>query len=159
MGVFHVYRFARPATGHMDGYRSISVRMTERRCFTHKFVRNLPHPSHIRFFSLLRYFFLPFSMETEFHTIWLWMPFGVKMGTDHRLKFPAEQPIRKFHSDLMRQFREISPGAKSLHQMESLHAFSLCHSFFDLTHISKAESQGYSCRWPTGTGPVLTGLY
>ena len=68
--------------------------------------------------------------------------FGVKMGTDHRLKFPAEQPVRKFHSDLMRQFRGDFSGSKTLHQMESLHAFFLMPYLFDLTHILKGRVYG-----------------
>lgn len=68
--------------------------------------------------------------------------FGVEMGTDHRLKFPAEQPVRKFHSDLMRQFRGDFSGSKTLHQMESLHAFFLMPYLFDLTHILKGRVYG-----------------
>ena len=64
------------------------------------------------------------------------------MGTDHRLKFPAEQPIRKFNSALMRQFRGDFSGSKALHQMESLHAFFLMPYLFDLTHILKGRAYG-----------------
>ena len=51
--------------------------------------------------------------------------FGVEMGADHRLKVPAEQPIRKFQPDLVGQFRRYLSGSKALHQMEALHTFFL----------------------------------
>ena len=69
------------------------------------------------------------------------------MGTDHRLKFSAEQPIRKFHSDLMRQFRGDFSGSKTLHQMESLYTFFLMPYLFNLTHILKGGVYGTADSW------------
>ena len=74
---------------------------------------NLPHPSHIGFF-IAAVLFPVFHGDRVPHNMVV-DAFGVKMGTDHRLKFPAEQPIRKFHSDLMRQFRGDFSGSKALH--------------------------------------------
>ena len=54
-----------------------------------QFVRNLPHPSDIGFFIAAVLFpvfhgnRVPHNMVVD--------AFGVEMGTDHRLKFPAEQ--------------------------------------------------------------------
>ena len=63
--------------------------------------------------------------------------FGIEMGADHRLKVPAEQPIRKFQPDLMGQFRGNLSSGKALHQMKTLHAFLLMPHFFDPAHIFK----------------------
>ena len=88
-----------------------------------QFVRNLPHPSDIGFF--IAAVFLPvFHGDGVPHNMVV-DAFGVEMGADHRLKFPAEQPVRKFHSDLMGQFRGDFSRRQTLHQMESLHAFFL----------------------------------
>lgn len=67
---------------------------------------------------------------------------SIEVSADYGLKLPAEQPIRKFHSDLMRQFRGDFSGSKTLHQMESLHAFFLMPYLFDLTHILKGRVYG-----------------
>ena len=105
-----------------------------------QFVRNLPHPSYIGFF-IAAVLFPVFHGDRVPHNMVV-DAFGVEMGTDHRLKFPAEQPVRKFHSDLMRQFRGDFSGSKTLHQMESLHAFFLMPYLFDLTHILKGRVYG-----------------
>ena len=63
--------------------------------------------------------------------------FGVEMGADHRLKVPAEQPVRKFQPDLMGQFRGNLSNGKALHQMKTLHAFLLVPHLFDTAHIFK----------------------
>lgn len=68
--------------------------------------------------------------------------FGIEMGADHRLKVPAEQPIRKFQPDLMGQFWRYLSGSKALHQMESLHAFFLVPHFLDAAHIFKSRFTG-----------------
>lgn len=68
--------------------------------------------------------------------------FGIEMGADHRLKFPAEQPVRKFKPDLMGQFRGNLPGGEALHQMEALHPFFLMPHFLDVAHILKSRFTG-----------------
>ena len=59
------------------------------------------------------------------------------MGTDHRLKPPAQQLLRKLLTNLVGQFRRYFPGGKALNQMESLDASFLVPYFFNLTHILK----------------------
>ena len=68
--------------------------------------------------------------------------FGVQMGADHRLEFPAEQPFGKFQPDLMGQFRGNLPGGKALNQMKTLHAFFLMPHFFDPAHILEGRVYG-----------------
>ena len=68
--------------------------------------------------------------------------FGIEMGADHRLKLPAEQPVRKFQPDLMGQFRGNLSSGKALHQMEALHPFFLMPHFFDLAHILEGSIAG-----------------
>lgn len=51
------------------------------------------------------------------------------MGTDHRLKPPAQQLLRKLLTNLVGQFRRYFPGGKALDQMESLDASFLVPYF------------------------------
>ena len=100
-----------------------------------QFIGDPPHPSDIAFLIAPVFpagfhgYGIPNNVVVD--------AFGIEMGADHRLKFPAEQPFRKFHSDLMRQFRGNLPGGKTLHQMEPLHTFFLMPHFLDPTHILK----------------------
>mgnify|MGYP000757016011 CR=1 FL=1 len=81
--------------------------------------------------------------------------FGIEMGADHRLKVPAEQPIRKFQPDLMGQFWRYLSGSKALHQMESLHAFFLVPHFLDAAHIFKSRFTGAA---ESGREQILLGF-
>ena len=81
--------------------------------------------------------------------------FGVEMGADHRLKVPAEQPIRKFQPDLVGQFRRYLSGSKALHQMEALHTFFLVPHFLDAAHILKSRFTGAA---ESGCEQILLGF-
>lgn len=98
-----------------------------------QFIRNFPHPSDIDSFIAAVFpagfhgHGIPYNVVVD--------AFGIEMGADHRLKVPAEQPIRKFQPDLMGQFRGNLSSGKALHQMKTLHAFLLVPHLFDPAHI------------------------
>ena len=66
----------------------------------------------------------------------------IEMCADHRLKLPAEQPLRKVQPNLMCQFRRHFTGSEALHQMETLHTLLLMPHFFDAAHIFKGSFTG-----------------
>ncbi len=68
--------------------------------------------------------------------------FGIEMGADHRLKLPAEQPVRKFQPDLMGQFRGNLSSGKAFAPDGSPAPFFLMPHFFDLAHILEGSIAG-----------------
>ena len=118
-----------------------------------QFIRNFPHPSDIGSFIAAVFSAgfhghrIPYNVVVD--------AFGIEMGADHRLKVPAEQPIRKFQPDLMGQFWRYLSGSKALHQMESLHAFFLVPHFLDAAHIFKSRFTGAA---ESGREQILLGF-
>ena len=118
-----------------------------------QFIGNLPHLGDIGSF-IAAVFPAGFHGDGIPHNVVV-DAFGIEMGADHRLKFPAEQPIRKFQPDLMGQFRGNLPSGKALHQMEALHAFLLVPHFFDTAHILEG---GFTGTAEGGLKQVLLGF-
>lgn len=81
--------------------------------------------------------------------------FGVQMGADHRLEFPAKKPFGKLQPNLVGQFRRYFPGSEPLHQMEALHAFFLVPHFFDAAHILEGGVYGAA---ESGLEQILLGF-
>ena len=64
---------------------------------------------------------------------------SIEVSADYGLKLPAEQPLCKFQSKLMRQLRRHFTGCEALHEMKALHAFFLMPHGFDAAHVFKSR--------------------
>ena len=67
---------------------------------------------------------------------------SIEVSADYGLKLPAEQPLCKFQSKLMRKFRRHFTGGEALYQVETLHILLLMPHFFDSAHIFKGSFTG-----------------
>jgi len=69
---------------------------------------------------------------------------SIEVSADYGLKLPAEQPLCKFQSKLMRKFRRHFTGGEALYQVETLHILLLMPHFFNPAHILEGSFAGAS---------------